>query len=62
MTKSGCTTPAMRETMSKISSMPEVGIWHEVYNLKPGQHESIYQNCPPSVSGLLLGSCRPMGI
>ena len=39
--------PAWRAFNKTIAKDSTVGIWHETYVIKKGQHESIYQNMPP---------------
>ncbi|MDB5432474.1 MAG: hypothetical protein JWP35_3590 [Caulobacter sp.] len=39
--------PAWAAFNKAIGSNGDVGIWHETYVVKPGQHESVYNNMPP---------------
>lgn len=47
--------PAMAKLMSQFPNKPDLGFWHETYTVKPGQHESIYVNCPPIGLGAAAG-------
>ncbi len=38
--------PAWRAFNKAIGSNGDVGIWHETYLVKDGQHESVYNNMP----------------
>jgi len=35
-----------------------VGVWHETYEIKPGNWESIYVNMPPFGAGKAFGASR----
>ena len=37
---------AWRAFNRKVSTDGDVGIWHETYLVRPGQHESVYVNMP----------------
>ena len=38
--------PAWKAFNRAIASNGDVGIWHETYLVKDGQHESVYNNMP----------------
>lgn len=48
-------TSAMKAVIDTVYKSPNTGIWHETYIVKPGQHESIYLNCPPVGLGAAAG-------
>lgn len=37
---------AWREFNQRIGSGPDVGIWHELYTIRPGDFEAVYANMP----------------
>jgi hypothetical protein len=39
--------PAWREFNRAIGIDGSVGIWHETYQVQPGDHENVYVNMPP---------------
>lgn len=45
---------AWTKLMKKGRETADYGFWHETFEVKSGQYESIYVNCPP----MLLGNCR----
>src|ERR1700712_1996346 len=38
--------PAWRAFNSKIGASPHVGVWHELYTIRPGDAEAVYVNMP----------------
>ncbi len=44
--------PAWRRFNQRIASNGDVGIWHETFLVRAGQHESVYNNMPPYGLGL----------
>ncbi len=38
--------PAWREFNAKIGASPHVGVWHELYTIRPGDSEGVYVNMP----------------
>ena len=38
--------PAWREFNKKIGASPHVGVWHELYTIRPGDSEGVYVNMP----------------
>lgn len=52
---------AMKAVVDTVYKSPQIGIWHETYVIKPGQHESIYMNCPPIGLGAAAGLAPATG-
>ena len=38
--------PAWAEFNRRVGSGGDVGIWHETYRVRPGDHECVYNNMP----------------
>ena len=51
--------PAWRAFNKAVGTNGDVGIWHETYLIKAGQHESVYANMPPIGLGL-AGGLKPV--
>lgn len=50
--------PAWRAFNKAVGTDGDVGIWHETYLIKAGQHESVYGNMPPVGLGV-AGGLKP---
>lgn len=47
--------PAWTEYNRRIRASNAVGVWHELYVVEPGQHESLYVNMAPFGLGAAFG-------
>lgn len=47
--------PAWQAFNKAMAGNDDVGIWHETYLIKPGQHESVYNNMPLFGLGKAVG-------
>jgi hypothetical protein len=50
--------PAWRKFNQFRAASTDVGVWHETYEIKPGNWESIYVNMPPFGAGKAFGASR----
>jgi hypothetical protein len=48
----GSHLPAWKAFNQAIASNGDVGIWHETYLVRAGEHESAYNNMPPFGLGI----------
>lgn len=53
--------PAWRKFNRMRASSPDVGVWHETYEIKRGNWESIYVNMPPFGAGKVFPASRISG-
>ncbi len=53
--------PAWRRFNQTIKTNGDVGIWHETYLVRAGEHESIYANMPPYGLGAAGGLVEARG-
>ncbi|MBV0923925.1 DUF4188 domain-containing protein [Halomicroarcula limicola] len=47
--------PAWERFVQRVSEGGDVGIWHETYRVRAGDHESVYVNMPPFGLGAATG-------
>ncbi|MFN3313862.1 MAG: DUF4188 domain-containing protein [Hyphomonas sp.] len=52
--------PAWKAFNQQVAKSGDVGIWHETYTIRPGEHRNIYGNMPAFGLGL-AGTLRPAG-